>query len=307
MSDYIDLQVNGYAGVDFNASDLTLDEFNRAARTILSDGTAQFLPTLITAPWDEMLRKVDQIATWIDEGKVSNSQVLGLHLEGPFLSPEDGYIGAHPKDAAIPATVDKAKELLDSARGHVQLVTLAPEVDPAGRVTRFFSDRGITVAAGHSNASRDELACAIDQGLSLYTHLGNGCPASLPRHDNIIQRVLSLSDRLFVSFIADGHHVPPVALANYLRCIPNEHVIIVTDAISAAGLGAGRYELSGQSVEVDEDGAAWASCRTHFAGCATPFPRMVGFLKREIGATDKQVKSWFRDNPLRLLKRDSKP
>ena len=83
-----------------------------------------------------------------------------------------------------------------------------------------------------------------------------------------------------VSFIADGHHVPIFALRNYLRCIPNDNVVIVTDAISAAGLGPGKYELSGQIVEVDPDGAAWASCRTHFAGCATTLPQMIDVLKQ---------------------------
>ena len=305
MSNYIDLQVTGYAGVDFNALDLTIDEFVSATDRLASDGTHRFLPTLITAPWEHMVQKIDQIASWIDRGEVAKSQVFGLHLEGPFLNPEDGYIGAHPKDAAVPATIDKAKQLIDYGRGLVRVVTLAPEVDPDGLVTRFLSDKGIVVAAGHSNASRDQLCCAIDQGLQLYTHLGNGCPSNLPRHDNIIQRVLSLSDRLFVSFIADGHHIPSFALANYLRCMPNDRIIIVTDAISAAGLGPGRYELAGQYVEVDDDGAAWASCRTHFAGCATPFPSMVRFLQQEIKVTDSQVQSWFHDNPKRLLENAS--
>ena len=105
MSNYIDLQVNGYAGVDFNALDLTIDEFVSATDRLASDGTHRFLPTLITAPWEHMVQKIDQIASWIDRGEVAKSQVFGLHLEGPFLNPEDGYIGAHPKDAAVPATI----------------------------------------------------------------------------------------------------------------------------------------------------------------------------------------------------------
>ncbi len=302
MSGYVDLQVNGYAGVDFNSLDLTLEEFTHAADRISDDGTDRFLPTLITASWEQMLQKIDRFASWLERGLVSKSQVLGLHLEGPFLSPVDGYIGAHPKDAAIAATIEKAAELIDCGKGWVRMVTLAPEVDPGGAVTRFLADQGIVVAAGHSDATRDQLSCAIDQGLTLYTHLGNGCPAYLPRHDNIIQRVLSLRDRLFVSFIADGHHVPAVALGNYLRCLSSDRIIIVTDAISAAGLGPGQYELSGQSVEVDDDGAAWAACRSHFAGCATPFPKMIHFLKSELQVSDEQVQAWFEDNPNRLLR-----
>ncbi|MCH1494776.1 MAG: N-acetylglucosamine-6-phosphate deacetylase [Rubripirellula sp.] len=231
MSGYVDLQVNGYAGVDFNALDLTLEDFHYAMRRIREDGTSQFLPTLITAPWQEMLVKIERIAGWIENGEVPSDIVPGLHIEGPFLSPLDGFIGAHPKDAALPATESRASELLDRGRDFIRLITLAPEVDDRGAVTRLFSDRGVVVAAGHSDASLNELKQAIDQGLSLYTHLGNGCPSSLSRHDNIIQRVLSLGEHLSVSFIADGHHVPSFALRNYLNMLNDDHVIIVTDAI----------------------------------------------------------------------------
>ena len=305
MSGYIDLQVNGYAGVDFNSLELELDDFSSACDRIFRDGTDQFLPTLITAPWEQLLAKVDRIAKWLDQGAISTARVSGLHVEGPFLSPVEGFIGAHPKASAIPATIERAAELVDRGRGWVRLVTLAPEVDPDGLVTRFLTDRGVTVAAGHSDATLDQLAAVVDQGLRLYTHLGNGCPSALPRHDNIIQRVLSMSDRLMVSFIADGHHVPGFALANYFRCLSDEQIVIVTDAISAAGLGPGKYELSGQWVEVDDDGAAWASCRTHYAGCATSFPDMIRFLQSELDVTDEQVDYWFRRNPMRLLEQNS--
>ena len=301
MSGYVDLQVNGYAGVDFNALDLTLEEFQYAVERILADGTSQFLPTLITAPWGEMLAKLERISGWIESGEVSSDVVPGLHIEGPFLNPVEGFIGAHPKASAIPATTHRADELLDSGRGFVRLVTLAPEVDERAAVTRFLSDRGVVVAAGHSDASLDELKQAIDQGLSLYTHLGNGCPSMLSRHDSIIQRVLSLGDHLSVSFIADGHHVPFFALGNYLSVLNDDRVIIVTDAISAAGLGPGRYELADQIVEVDEEGAAWAACRTHYAGCATPLPKMIDALRSDLSVTEQQIQAWFIENPKRLL------
>jgi len=159
----------------------------------------------------------------------------------------------------------------------------------------------IVVAAGHCDPSIDQLNQSIDSGLQLFTHLGNGCPALLPRHDNIVQRVLSLSDKMAVSFIADGHHVPMFALANYLRCVPEGNAIIVTDAISAAGLPPGRYELADQIVEVDADRAAWAEGREHYAGCATTMPEMVNILKDRLQATDAQLQRWMINNPARLL------
>ena len=301
MSGYVDLQVNGYAGIDFNAAQLTADELIHACQQIRNDGTVQFLPTIITAPFDEMVTKIARLANWADQIPEVANVIAGIHVEGPFINPQDGYVGAHPTSAVRDATKDLAARLLGAGNGLVRMFTLAPEADPDARVTQYLSDEGVIVAAGHSDASREQLRRGIDHGLRLFTHLGNGCPSSLPRHDNIIQRVLSLSEDMMVSFIADGHHVPVFALRNYLRCVPNEHVVIVTDAISAAGLGPGQYELSGQIVEVDHDGAAWAPCRTHFAGCATTLPKMIDVLKHGVGASDLDIQRWMTVNPARLL------
>ena len=301
MSGFVDLQVNGYAGIDFNAAHLTEDELIHACQQIREDGTEKFLATIITAPVDEMVAKIARLASWLDQIPKIRKVIAGIHVEGPFINPQDGFVGAHPISAVCEATTDLAARLLDSGGGWVRMLTLAPEADPDARVTQFLSDAGVVVAAGHSDASREQLRRGIDHGLRLFTHLGNGCPSSLPRHDNIVQRVLSLSEDLLVSFIADGHHVPVFALRNYLRCVPNENVVIVSDAISAAGLGPGKYELSGQVVEVDQDRAAWASCRTHYAGCATTLPQMVEVLKQGVGACDLDIQRWMKDNPSRLL------
>ncbi len=301
MAGYVDLQVNGYAGVDFNAELLSEDELLRACRQVREDGTERILATIITAPVDAMITKISRLANWLDQIPELANVVTGIHVEGPFINPQDGFVGAHPGSAVQPASIEIAARLLDAGSGWIRMWTLAPESDADASVTRFLSDIGVVVAAGHSDASRVQLRRAMDQGLRLFTHLGNGCPGSLPRHDNIIQRVLSLSDDLMISFIADGHHVPMFALRNYLQCIPQDNVVIVTDAISAAGLGPGKYELSGQMVEVDSDGAAWAPCRTHFAGCATTLPGMIDVLKRGVGASDLDIQRWMKDNPTRLL------
>ncbi len=301
MTGFVDLQVNGYAGVDFNADDLTDDQFASVADRLVADGNEIVLATVITAPIDRMLARIGRIAQAIESIPSVARVIRGIHIEGPFISRLAGYVGAHPASHVVEADAAVADRLVDAGCGRVRLLTLAPEQDPAGRITRRLTERGIIVAAGHCDASIDQLKCLIDQGMSLFTHLGNGCPAMLPRHDNIVQRVLSLSDRLCVSFIADGHHVPDFVLANYLRCIPTQNVIIVTDAISAAGLGPGRYSLGDQMVEVDSDGAAWSSDRKHFAGCATTMPEMTRILKTRCGVNEEQIEKWTRHNPLRLI------
>ncbi len=207
-------------------------------------------------------------------------------------------------DSVLPATVDNMNRLLDAGRGSIRLVTLAPEADAGATVTKMLSDANIVVAAGHSDAGLDQLLAGIDNGMQMFTHLGNGCPAMLPRHDNIIQRVLSLSDRLMISFIADGHHVPGFALRNYLRQVPSENIIIVSDAINAAGLGPGKFRLSDQTVYVDPDGATWAECRTHYAGCATPLDRMAEWLQSELDIAPAQIQQWLCSNPLKVIGRN---
>jgi N-acetylglucosamine-6-phosphate deacetylase len=298
---YVDLQVNGYAGVDFNGDELDETQLLTACERLAADGVDQILATIITAPIDKMIKRIGTLARLIEGDRAIQQMIGGLHIEGPFLNPVAGFIGAHPSDCAQVATVDVAQRLIDAAGGYSRLLTLAPEMDPHGAVTKWLADQGVTVAAGHSDASLDQLRCGLDNGLRMFTHLGNGCPPLLARHDNIIQRVLYLSDQLMISFIADGHHVPDFALANYLKQVPDNHIVIVSDAISAAGLGAGEYRVSDQTVYVDEDGAAWAAARTHYAGCATPLAHMAAWLKSKLGIGQAQIEQWFEQNPKRLL------
>ncbi|QDT07884.1 N-acetylglucosamine-6-phosphate deacetylase [Rubripirellula lacrimiformis] len=301
MTGFIDLQVNGYAGVDFNDEHVSDQQWLDVCARLTADGVDKILATVITAPIDRMIARIERIAIAMETFPEVARMVAGIHVEGPFISPVAGFVGAHPTAAVMPADVATADRLLDAGRGHVRLLTLAPECDAGARLVRHLSDQGIVVAGGHSDASLDQLQQAVDQGMSLYTHLGNGCPSQLNRHDNIIQRVIRLSDQMYVSLIADGHHVPNFALANYLRCIPHDRVIIVTDAINAAGLGPGKYSLAGQRVEVDPDGAAWAEGRQHFAGCATPMQTMAEILRDQLGVGDELVDRWTRVNPGRLL------
>ncbi len=301
MSGYFDLQVNGYAGVDFNSDDLTDEDWRRVCDRMVADGVQRFLPTVITDELGAMVRRVDAIVRARDSMPEVAKLVAGIHVEGPFISGEEGYVGAHPKQHVLSPTVDRAMRLIEAGQGHVRLLTLAPETSGANSAIKRLCDEGVLVAGGHSNASRDCLQAAIDHGLQLFTHLGNGCPGLLPRHDNIISRVLSLSDQIAISFIADGHHVPWFALANYLARIPDENIIIVTDAITAAGLGPGRYRLGDQWVDVDEDLAAWAEGREHFAGCATTMRQMENGLIENLNFSRETIQSWMTTHPARLL------
>ena len=297
---YFDLQVNGYAGVDFNADDLTADAMHAACLALDRDGVGGVLATIITEDVAKMVRRIRRIVTLRAQDDMVRRLIAGVHIEGPFINETPGYRGAHPADAIRPADLDIAKQLIDAGAGLVRLMTLAPERDAECRVTSWLTSQRIHVSAGHCDPTLDELLSVIDQGLTLFTHLGNGCPMQLARHDNVIQRVLSLSDRLTCCFIADGVHVPSFALRNYLRCAGIDRCCIVTDAMSAAGLGAGRYRLSRWEVVVGEDLAARAPDGSHLVGSAMTMPHNLTNL-RKLGLNDADCHALLVDNPRRSI------
>jgi N-acetylglucosamine-6-phosphate deacetylase len=301
LASYFDQHVNGYAGVDFNSDGLTAEGLHQACQAMRADGVAQFLATIITDDLSAMERRLSQLAKFRAADSLAAEMIAGFHVEGPFISTEPGYVGAHPAAATRPASRGDAARLLDAACGHVRLVTLAPECDGDGSVTRWLVDQQVCVSGGHSNASLDQLKRSLDAGLSMFTHLGNGCPLQLHRHDNIIQRVLSLSDRLWVCFIADGVHVPFLALKNYLKIVGPERAIIVSDAIAAAGKGPGVYRLAGQEVVVDERLATWAADRSHLVGSACTMKQMVENLRKDLQLSDDAIMALTSANPQAAL------
>lgn len=301
VTGYVDLQVNGYAGVDFNTDALTAADLHRACVRLEADGVAAILATIITDDVDAMCRRLAAIVRLREDDSLASRLVAGIHIEGPFINEAAGYRGAHPLDAIRVADVEDMKRLLDAAAGLTRIVTLAPERDPDARVTRMLAADGIIVSGGHSDASIDDLRTAIDAGLSMFTHVGNGCPMQLHRHDNIIQRVLSLAPELWLTFIADGAHVPFVALGNYLKAAAYDRCIVVTDAIAPAGLGPGRYTLGRWDVVVDTDMVPRAPDRSHFLGSAVTMRQSADNLRRALKAPAAVVRQLTTDNPRRAI------
>jgi len=298
---FFDIQVNGYAGVDFNQDGLSRIDLLHACGRLRRDGTGSILATIITDQSDAMARRIETLARLKTENSLTDEVIAGIHIEGPFLSAREGFRGAHPEDAIRAADVGLMRELLAAGRGQVRLVTLAPEQDPSGAAIRFLRDQGVAVSAGHTDATLEELRSAIRHGLSLFTHLGNACPASLPRHDNIIQRALFLRDQLTLCFIADGVHIPTFVLKNYLDLAGLEKSIVTTDAMAAAGLGPGRYKLGRWDIEVGSDRAARAPGGKHLVGSAASLPYVSQKLTGELGLSETQVLALCRDNPRRAI------
>ena len=296
-----DLQVNGYAGVDFCSSSLTADDLENACQALQRDGVDGLLVTVITDTMDSLVSKLRNLVRIRDENPLAQQIISGFHIEGPFLNPTAGFIGAHPAEAVVPANPDDAQRLLDAAGGLTRIVTLAPEQDPGNTTTRMLAEQGVTVAAGHCNPSLDVLRSAIDSGLSMVTHFGNGCPVELSRHDNILQRFLACRKDLWISFIPDGAHISFFALRNYLDLVGIDKSVMVTDAISAATLGTGFHEISGMTVEVDCHGVARKPGSPNLAGSTVTMPGIRINLARHLGLDESSIRRLIDENPRRAI------
>ncbi|HEV8606834.1 MAG TPA: hypothetical protein VGQ99_15930 [Tepidisphaeraceae bacterium] len=293
---YFDLQINGYAGTDFNSDDLSPEAFSKSLTALQRDGVAQFLPTIITDTLSTMCARLARLAHLRNHHPLARQMIPGLHIEGPFLNESPGYRGAHPADTIHPANPDEMQQLLDAANGLVKLVTLAPERDPNFKTIQLLARNNIKISAGHTDASLDQLNAAIDHGLSFFTHLGNACPMQLHRHDNIINRALSLSDKLFLTFIADGAHIPLFTLKNYLKQSNPDRSIIITDAIAPAGLGPGRYKFSRWDLLIEDDLVARSPDKSHFVGSAITMRQSEQNLLK-IGLSPDTITKFTDTNP----------
>ncbi|MGN6546370.1 MAG: N-acetylglucosamine-6-phosphate deacetylase [Aureliella sp.] len=298
---YVDLQVNGFMGVDFNDPALDPRQIAFAAREMQLAGVECALATVITAPLANMCTCVQKLAHAIDSQPEVAQCIGGIHIEGPFISGEKGYVGAHPTDCVLGDDVAALDQLLAAGGRHVKLMTLAPEVDRSSKLTRHLVDRNILVAAGHTNAQVEELERAIDAGLQLFTHVGNACPLEVHRHDNILQRALSLAPRLKYTFIADGWHLPSFVVKNLIRCATLDNLAVVSDAISAAGLGPGEFQLGNRRIKVGEDRCARSPDGQHFVGAAATMADADHWLSKHVGLDAADRARLLYENPKQWL------
>ncbi len=300
---YYDIQVNGYAGVDFNQNNLTIENLRHASLKLEDDGVKGIFATIITTDLSDMISRIEQLVHLRKQDSVISKIIKGIHIEGPFINSELGYRGAHPEKFILKPDVEVMKKLVDAGDGLVRIVTLAPEMDNSNEVIRYLKSQNIIVSAGHCNPTLHQLKSAIDAGLSMFTHLGNGCPQVLLRHDNIIQRVLSLKNELLICFIADGIHIPFYALKNYIALAGIENVIITTDAMAAAGAKAGRYTISNIELEVGEDRVVREPGKDNFAGSAIDMKSSYKNLVEKVGLTIEESIKLTYSNPKKIFEK----
>jgi len=263
----VDLQVNGYAGVDFQGDGLSLEALRHATVQLRMAGCTRFLLTLVTDEWSALIARLRHLRELRMQSAELADAIAGWHIEGPFLSGEPGFCGAHDATLMRDPTPELIRQLRDAAGNDPLLLTLAPERQNAIAALELAVGLGMRVSLGHTNAPVKRLKQALQYGALAFTHLGNGCPRELDRHDNILWRLFELPG-VKVSLIPDEIHVSPALFRLIHRELGRDAIFYVSDAMAAAGAPPGTYRLGRLELEVGEDQVVRYPGKPNFAGSA---------------------------------------
>ena len=306
----IDIQINGYNSVSFSlegadnksagGEKLTVADVKKVTEGLWKEGVTTFFPTLTTNSRSLLINNFEVLARAMEDPSLLGS-VAGFHLEGPYISPVDGYRGAHPKEFVHKPDWKEFLEFCNAAGGKILLVTVAPEIDGAFEFIRKCRDKGIVVSLGHHNGSAETIKTAIDNGACLATHLGNGCASNINRHHNPIWPQLA-DDRLMISFISDGFHLPPEILQVFYKVKGADNIIITSDVTSYAGLPPGEYKIkTGETIVKTPDGnLRFSGQEGGLYGSASPLPKGVGHFMKVTGCSLAKAIQMTTLNPARL-------
>jgi len=281
---FFDLQVNGFAGRSFADPEVKVEDVEHIARAVLQTGTTRLLPTVVSADLETLCRQLSVLAQAMEQNPLVRAMCPGIHLEGPFINPEDGPRGAHRRQYVRDPSIAEYDRLQAAARGRLVMLTLAPERPGAIELIRHVANQGVMVALGHHRADGQILEQAVAAGAQISTHVGNGSDAALPRLDNYIWRQLG-EDRLWASFIADGHHLPAATFRCMLRAKGPARSILVTDAIELTGMPPGRYMRRGVEAELTNDGKVVLVGSPYLAGSVAKMPLLVAHAASDAGLT----------------------
>lgn len=297
---FFDPQMNGCRGVSFNSQSLTGDGVRVVVDECHKHGIGAFLPTLITNGFEAIRHGFATLATAIDSDAALARRLPGFHLEGPYLSGEDGPRGAHPKEHIRDPDWDEFRRWQDAAGGRIRMVTVAPERMGALTFIERLTAAGVVVAIGHTAATGQQIRDAVAAGAKVSTHLGNGCHAVLPRHDNYVWEQLACDD-LWASIIADGHHLPPAVVKCIVRAKGVNRTLLTCDAGSLAGMPPGKYREWGTDLEVLPNGKIVVAGTPFLAGSGHFTDVCVGNVIRFAGVSLADAVDMATTRPRQLL------
>jgi N-acetylglucosamine-6-phosphate deacetylase len=292
---FVDVQVNGFAGVDYNSSATSQEEIERSIEVIHGTGVARFLPTVITGPAEDMVAALKNLA------RSKNPAIAGFHVEGPHLSPEDGPRGAHPLPSIRQPDLNEYRRWQEATGGRIRIVTVSPHWPEAPSYIEALATEGVTVSIGHTHANEQQIADAVSAGATMSTHLGNAAHALIRKQPNYIWEQLA-EDRLSASFIVDGIHVQRAFLKSCIRAKGIDRSVLVTDASMPAAAPVGRYYLGAQAVDHLADGRVVLAGTERLAGSSLKMNEGVSNLMRLAQLSLKDAVQMATINPARFAK-----
>jgi N-acetylglucosamine-6-phosphate deacetylase len=295
-----DLQINGCDGYSFNSERLTVDSVRHVVSVCRRHGIGGLCPTLVTNGFAALVHGFTTLRQACESDAELNRALPGFHLEGPYISAEDGPRGAHPRPHIRPPDWEEFGRFQEAAGGRIRLVTLAPEQEGALGFIEKLVQTGVVVALGHTAATGQQIRAAVSAGARLSTHLGNGSHAVLPRHDNYIWEQLA-ADELWASLICDGHHLPPSVVRCLVRVKTPRRTILTCDAGSLAGLPPGKYQEWGQDFEVVPEGKIVVAGSGYLAGSWAFTDRCIGTVIRFAGVSLQEALDMAGARPRELL------
>ncbi|MDA1050281.1 MAG: amidohydrolase family protein [Planctomycetota bacterium] len=278
---FVDLQINGYGGQEFNDFELTTEKVIHVSQAMDADGVTSYLPTATTHSFEMLSHTMKSLATACEASTEVARRVPGFHLEGPYISKQDGPRGAHPVEHCRPPDWAEFQRLQEAAGGRIRILTLSPEYDGAAAFIAKAVASGVLIAIGHTAADSDQIRAAVDAGATMSTHLGNGAHGQIRRHPNYIWDQLA-EDRLVASLIVDGHHLPAAVVKSFVRSKTTERCVLVSDLVGMAGMPPGQYRnTSIGNIEILDGGKiVLGGQRQYLAGAGLPITYGVANIMR---------------------------
>lgn len=299
---FIDNQVNGFAGVSFafGESNLNAEGIEKATRELWKFGVTTYLPTLTTNSREVLVKNLKLLAESVNNERLHGS-IPGFHLEGPYINPEDGYRGAHPKQFVRLPDWEEFLEFYKASGEKILEVTVAPEMEGAQEFIKKCTEKGIVVAVGHHNATKEQLDSSVINGAKISTHLGNGCANMINRHKNPLWPQLANND-LMISIICDGFHLLPEEMQVFYAVKGSEKTIITSDVTSYAGLDPGEYKTeTGETIELTKEGMLRYPAQNVLYGSASAITKGVGHMMEVTDCSLADAVKMASQNPAKLL------
>ncbi len=296
---FIDVQVNGYTGISFTDNDLTSDGVRKAVEGLWEEGVTTLLPTIITASNETIIKNLKILNESLSDPQIAKS-VPGFFLEGPYISPLDGFRGAHNAEFVRLPDWNEFREFINASNHHIIKTTVAPELDGAMDFIDKCRSEGITVAIGHHNGSSEQIHEAASHGATISTHLGNGCANMIHRHNNPLWAQMA-DDRLTPTIIADGFHLNPDELSVFYKVKGSDNLLLISDITKLAGLPSGEYAWNGKKVLLTPEGKLRLPEQDVLAGASFSIRKGIGNMMKYTGCSLEEAIQMASTNQAELF------